>query len=56
MKDVVNRNVRNLAVDLPALEADESKRERNKNWMESVSKDIYIKETLSIIHDLITAN
>ena len=54
MKDVVNQNVKNLTVDLPALEADESKRERNKNWVESVSKDVYIKETLSIMHDLIT--
>ncbi len=54
MSAVVNDNVRNLEVDLPSIHADESKNERNKNWIESVSKDVYINETIKIMHDLIT--
>lgn len=52
----VNTNVRNLAVDLPALEADESKQARNEKWVESVGKDVYLQETLHIMHDLINVD
>ena len=53
MKEPINSNVKNLEVDLPSILADESKKERNKNWVETVSKDVYINETLKIMHDLI---
>ena len=50
---IVNPSARNLDVDLPMLEADESKQARNKDFLESVSKDSYIREVLAIIHDII---
>ncbi len=53
MDQVVLENISNLEEDLPGIEADESKKARNDEWLESVSKDIYIKETLAIMHDMI---
>ncbi len=53
MDQVVLENISNLEEDLPGIEADESKKARNEEWLESVSKDIYIKETLAIMHDMI---
>ena len=53
-EEVVNPDVRNLEVDLPAIHADESKEARNTDWIESVQKDVYIKECLNIMHDLIS--
>jgi carboxyl-terminal processing protease len=53
MDAVVNPSVRNLKVDLPAFDMDESKAERNKEFLESTSKDIYLKEVLAIMHDII---
>ena len=47
-------NVRNLTVDLPAFEADESKKARNDEWIKGVKKDVYLKETLNIMSDLIS--
>lgn len=49
----VNNGVANLAVDLPGMEGDESKKNRNEDFISSVSKDVYIRETLFILHDLI---
>jgi len=53
-KDVVNKGVANLETDMPALLADESKKARNDDFVASVQKDIYIRETLNIIHDMIS--
>jgi carboxyl-terminal processing protease len=50
----VNANVVNLGVDMPSLKADESKEARNDNWLKSVKKDIYLSETLNIMHDMIS--
>jgi carboxyl-terminal processing protease len=50
---IVNQGVDNLEVDLPSIHQDESKEARNKDFIESVSKDLYIKETLHILHDMI---
>ncbi|MCG8327187.1 MAG: carboxy terminal-processing peptidase [Chitinophagales bacterium] len=50
----VNTAVSNLDVDIPALDADESKKARNDNWLKSVKKDIYIHETLNIMHDMLS--
>lgn len=49
----LNPSARNLAIDLSAIEGDESKKERNEDFLESVKKDAYIKEVMSIIHDII---
>lgn len=54
---VVNLNVKNLKSDVVRVNADEAEKARNNNFVEAVSKDVHIHETLSIIHDLIsTAN
>ena len=47
--------VQNLAVDLPAFEADESKAARNDDFLDDVKKDVYIEEVLNIMHDMIDA-
>jgi carboxyl-terminal processing protease len=52
-KNPVNTGVRNLPVDLTGIEADESKKARNEDWLGSISKDAYLRETLNIMHDLI---
>ena len=50
----VNTAVSNLDVDVPTLDADESKKARNDNWVKSVKKDIYIYETLNIMYDMLS--
>lgn len=51
--NVINGGVKNLQVDIPAYTGNETKEARNKDFIEDVSKDAYIKETLNIMHDLI---
>lgn len=53
MDQVVLEDLRNLEEDLPAIASDESKKARNDEWLENVSKDIYIKETIEIMRDMI---
>lgn len=55
-EQVVNANVKNLKDDLERVNADEAEKERNKNFIESVSKDVHIHETLNIMHDLISTD
>jgi carboxyl-terminal processing protease len=50
----VNGGVTNLKVDLPGMEGDESKKTRNEDFISSVTKDVYIRETILILHDLIS--
>jgi carboxyl-terminal processing protease len=50
--DVVT-GVQNLPVDLSGIESDEGKKARNDEWVKSVKKDLYLLETLNIMHDLI---
>lgn len=49
----VNPNVANLGVDLPDINIDDSRKARNEEWIKSISKDVYLQETLHIMHDLI---
>ncbi len=49
----VVEGVANLSVDLPAMEGDESKIARNEEFLKDVARDVYIQETLHILHDLI---
>lgn len=51
--NVINGGVKNLKADAFVYKGDETKEARNKDFIEDVSKDAYIKETLHIIHDLI---
>ncbi len=58
-KDVINKGVRNISVDEQKMKAspdNEKTLARNKDFMEGVSKDIYIRETLRIMHDMIAQN
>ena len=52
-KKIVNNGIANNPADLKRINADESKKARNDDWIKSVSKDVYIEETLHIMHDLI---
>lgn len=55
-KEVINKGVRNITVDEQKMKAspdNEKALARNKDFMEGVSKDIYIRETLRIMHDMI---
>ena len=45
--------VANLPVDLPGLEGDEGRKARNDDWVGNVKKDVYIQETLNVMHDLL---
>ena len=46
--------VQNLPADISGIEADESKKARNDEWLKSVKKDVYLVETLNIMHDMLT--
>lgn len=52
-KEVVT-NVQNLPTDLSAFTKDESSKARNDEWLKSVKKDVYLLETLNIMHDMLT--
>ena len=49
-------NIQNLPVDMSSINADESKKARNDEWLKSVKKDVYLLETLNIMHDLMALN
>ncbi len=51
---VVNTGVYNLEADLDLINKNEKNKSMNKDFMESVSKDIYIKESVRILHDMIS--
>ncbi len=50
---IESMTVKNLEVDLDAINIDEAKAEENKKWLEGMNKDIYIDEALSIMKDMI---
>ena len=45
--------VANIAADTLALNADQSKIDKNKQWLKRVSGDIYIDETVKVVNDMI---
>ena len=49
---IENFNVSNPEVDIEVIEAEESRKKRNSDWINSVSKNPYIYEALQIIEDL----
>ena len=55
-KEKVNKGIVNTSADLNAINADETRKARNEDWFKSVSKDIYLQETLNIMHDLISTH
>jgi len=52
-KDLKVLQVNMLAVDEQRLSSDSDKIERRKQWINSLSKDIYVKETSNVITDMI---
>ncbi len=51
-EEIEGLSVKNLEADMEHINADESRIERNKEWVKSVKKDIYINEVLSILKDM----
>lgn len=49
----VNTNIKNLNADVSEINLDESRKARNEEWIKTVSKDIYLQETINIVHDMI---
>lgn len=52
LKPIDNLSAVNLPEDLPAINADESKKARNDEWLKDVYKDVHLYETLAIIYDM----
>ena len=51
--EIEHLKIKNLAVDTSYINSDESRVARNEDWLEGVSKDFYIEETLYIVRDMI---
>ncbi len=51
-KVIEGLQVMNIKADLPAIDADTVKQERNKKWLERIEKDAYINEALMVIDDM----
>lgn len=52
--EIESLRIKNLAVDMPNINFDESKQARNEDWLEGLKKDFYLEEALSIMKDMIT--
>ncbi len=53
MKDPIEGlSISNLLVDIENIEADSNKILRNKDWIKSLHKDIYLQETVLIMKDM----
>ncbi|MDX1666408.1 MAG: carboxy terminal-processing peptidase [Saprospiraceae bacterium] len=53
LDDIVVTGITNPRVDISGIEADEGKKARNEEWIKSISKDVYLKETINVLHDMI---
>ena len=42
----------NIPMDVPHIEAEESRKKRNEEWIKTIIKDPYVYEALQIIEDL----
>lgn len=49
---VVTEGVDNIQVDLEDILSDESKEKRNREFKQSIGKDVYVEEALSILADM----
>lgn len=49
-------SVTNLEVDKDYINFDESRIERNKEWIETLEKDIYLEEVMHIIQDMVESH
>ena len=51
--DIASLRIKNLEVDMPNINFDESKQARNQDWLDGLKKDFYLEEALSIMKDMI---
>lgn len=54
-EEIDGLQVSNLPEDMSYIQMDSSRISRNDAWIESIHKDAYIDESLSIMHDMIVA-
>jgi len=54
--DEVIPMAQNPRADLEKVNSNEEEKERNKEFMEGVTKDVYVKETIHILEDMIKAS
>jgi carboxyl-terminal processing protease len=52
MKKATPLEIANAPADLPRINQDSASITKNKDWLKSISKDIYISETVNIINDM----
>lgn len=45
--------VNNLEVDMPHIQVDSSRIDRNETWLNTIKKDQYIKEAIFVVNDII---
>jgi len=50
---VVIPDIRNLEADTAKVMENEAAKVKNRDFIESVSKDIYVQETMNVLHDLL---
>lgn len=50
---IVNAGVANIDVDLEEISFDETKERKNKEFKEDVGKDVYVREALYILNDML---
>jgi carboxyl-terminal processing protease len=53
-KEIENLNISNLKADVEYINLDQSRIDSNKDWIEGLSKDFYLFETLNIMRDMIS--
>lgn len=52
--DVDGFTVRNIEADMEYINQEESRKDKNQNFIEGLQKDFYLLETLSIMHDMLS--
>jgi carboxyl-terminal processing protease len=52
-KLAIDLNVNNTATDLAKLSGDKDKTEKNKQWLQKISDDVYIDETVKVLNNMI---
>jgi carboxyl-terminal processing protease len=51
-KEIPDETISNLAVDIPTIESDTQKINRNKEWLKNLKKDPYIFEATNVLNDM----
>ena len=51
-KEIPDETISNLAIDIPTIESDTQKVNRNKEWLKNLKKDPYIFEATNVLNDM----